>query len=151
VNEKERAREAEVRKEEAERLRAFREQREKGNDTDQGIAADGTALADDMIWTAGGGKKRKKGKDSKDALRGLKVRRTSSTAAKEDVKAMKRSEEANNKTGEDVTKPAPTSASAQLPSNPSADMPAKTPALTSTAPPPLTLGLGLAGYSSDEE
>jgi hypothetical protein len=146
VNETQRAREAEVRKEETERLKAFRDQREKEAD-DEGVGHVGDG--DEVVWGAAGGRKRKKGKESKDALKGLKVRRTSSTTIKNDVKNVETLYDTQAIVEEgkvDVSMKATAASGATQ--SPQTAAPAVIP---SAIPPAPAAGLGLAAYSSDED
>jgi len=161
VLDSQRAKEAEVKKEEAERLAAFkkaREEAEKGGVDDEGERGMDVA-GDEVVWMASGaGRKRKKGKES-GALKGVKVRRRSSAAAqvgslrvveeKQDVvaaiNATLDSETATSSMHAPVADALPPpSAAASTQSLPAA-LPAPAPAPTSVP------GLGLGGYSSEED
>jgi len=150
-----RAKEAEVRKEEAERLAAFkkaREEAEKGGVDDEGERGVDVA-GDDVVWTASGaGRKRKKGKES-GALKGVKVRRRSSAVGQvgslKVVEGRQDAVSAATLNSEKAISSMPVPAADALPPPPVAASPKSTPAalpVPSSAP-----GLGLGGYSSEED
>lgn len=147
VNASTRAKEAEVKKDTKEQLDAFRKQQEdaekvakQADNADEPAATEG--------WAAGP-RKRKKGKD-KEGIGGVKVRRTSSQAAKPGelttVTAAREPPElpAKPSTEQTVTKTAASNETA-----PHAT--AKTAVSPSPSPPAAAPGLGLGGYSSDED
>ena len=142
VNASTRAKEAEVKKDTREQLDAFRKQQEDAEKAaKQAERAEEPAAAES--WTTSGPRKRKKGKD-KEGIGGIKVRRTSSQAAKPEelstVPAMREPPK------HDIKAEPPTSSDKA----PTSQQPAK-PASVSPAPPIATPGLGLGGYSSDED
>jgi len=150
VLESERAKEAEVKKEEAERLAAFkkaREEAEKGGLDDEGEDVG----KGDVVWTAGGGgRKRKKGKEGS-ALKGVKVRRTSSAAAQVDPpKPVEEKEQAAPASTTTAFKEDMAVSSKSIPSS-DALSPAPPAVPASPSAPAAALGLGLGGYSSDED
>lgn len=142
VNASTRAKEAEVKKDTKEQLDAFRKQQE-----DAEKAAKQAETADEPAATeswAAGPRKRKKGKD-KEGIGGVKVRRTSSQAAKpEELSTVPAARELPAKAAtEHADLPAATSRASAVQED------ALKPA--SPSPPAAALGLGLGGYSSDED
>jgi len=155
-----RQKEAEVRRETAEGLNQFRRMQE---DAEQkalmGVGEDGAGDGkvgggsgvggvgegeEQVSWVPAAGKKRKKGKEEKEGLKGIKLRKTSSTADDAPIP--------------DITKPGSKTIAAKKPVLSSTAAPADiktTPALSKTTPeaaaPKPAAGLGLAGYSSDED
>lgn len=151
--ETERSKEAEVRKETAEQLNAFRKLQDEALKAAAGNGGDGenddAGGRDEVIsWTSGASRKRKKGQEAKEGLKGVKVRRTSSSAAHDGKETRgtalaTSTQEVAAKGPEAVTKPSnapPPAAVSQVPTQSS-----------STAPTTSAPGLGLAGYSSDED
>lgn len=142
VLESERAREAEVKKEEAERLAAFKKAREEAEKGGLENEAEDVGK-EEVVWTAGGaGRKRRKGKEAS-ALKGMKVRRTSSAAVEE--KEQNASASTTTAIKQDMAV-----SSKFIPSSDALSH--APPAVTAQRPTPAAaLGLGLGGYSSDED
>lgn len=142
VLESTRAKEAAIRKETKEQLDSFRKQQE---DVEKAALVEDTNDASQVQeeqWIMRG-RKRKKGQD-RELVKGLKLRKSSSTDERkpsitsEDRENLVKSSADNPKT--DFATKSPQSASP----NPTSHIP-------KTASPPQTQGLGLGGYSSDEE
>jgi len=159
-----RAKEAAVRRETSEQLDAFRKQQEEVERAAAlAEANNGAVLQDEEQWVASG-RKRKKGRD-KEQLKGVKLRKLSSTSEKPLV--------ASSITTTSTTTPAVnaekslTPAAETEPKNgksadnglsreklPAAESPIKTPPMASPKPlskPPGSSVLGLSGYSSDDD
>jgi len=154
INDLTRQKEAEVRKETAENLDKFRKLQEEAEQKavmGEDAAGDGTvgggAGADgeeQVSWVPGAGRKRKKGKEEKEGVKGLKMRKTSSTAedaskselAKAEIKPTTATKSATSSTAA-LTNDKPPPAPSVAPSEVAATKPAA--------------GLGLNGYSSDED
>lgn len=158
INDLTRQKEAEVRKETAEGLNLFRKKQEEaeqravmgddvGGMSGDGMVGGGTEGEEQVSWVPAGGRKRKKGKgrEEKEGVKGLKLRKMSSTA--EDALIP------------EAVKPASTTSNARKQETSSTVAPAiqnTTPALSkapseAAAPTKASAGLGLAGYSSDED
>jgi len=144
VSQQTRAREDAVRRETAEQLNLFRQQRELKEK--QALGGDAEEAVVEESWTTNG-KKRKRVKAGP-AISGVKLRKSSSTAqsdaiipAKSEPAASslpaKTANTANSTTVDEALKPATMSTSPPKP--------VKSPS------PPTTSGLGLAAYSSDED
>lgn len=150
VLESTRAKDAEVKRETAEQLELFRRQQE---EAEKATAGNAPAVAEEVTETwAVGGRKRKKGRE-KEALGGVKIRRTS-TAEKTTSSAA----------GSPFVAAAPSQAASLAQMTAVRDAPPKvaesatkrnSPAVKATttpkAPSPPTAVLGLVGYSSDED
>jgi len=155
-----RQKEAEVRRETAEGLNQFRRMQEEAEQKAlMGVGEDGAGNGligggsggggvgegeEQVSWVPAGGKKRKKGKEEKEGLKGMKLRKTSSTAddapIPESIKPASTTSNATKST---------TSSTAALANEKTT--PALSKAPSEAAAPKPALGLGLAGYSSDED
>ncbi|OCL01320.1 hypothetical protein AOQ84DRAFT_401863 [Glonium stellatum] len=162
VLESTRAKEAAIRKETIEQLDLFRkqqEEREKATLAEQNI---GDPLGEEEQWVISG-RKRKKGKE-KEALRGVKLRKSS--ASEQGQPAVKAASSPEASPSEHVkpsvvqAKPAeavktassPTKAIPKQYQRSKVQSPAKeSPSASPPPQPPNPLGLGLANYSSDED
>jgi len=148
-----RQKEAEVRRETAEGLDQFRRKQEEAEQRalmGEDAAGDGGGLGgtvegeEQVSWVPSLGRKRKKGKEEKEGVKGLKVRKTSSAAEDAPIP--------------NITKSGSKMATASKPITPSTAGSAvenATPVLSKAPPeaaaPKPVAGLGLAGYSSDED
>lgn len=150
-----RQKDAEVKREQASQLEAFRRQQEEAEKAASAAsvaaAAAGSGEGDDdgeegESWavTGGGARKRKKGREKTGLIGGVKVRRTSSSAtggAKEGV--------GDGEDGGKAIEGANSQSSTTLsPSKHQGGSTSKSVGTESPSPPPV--GLGLAAYSSDE-
>ncbi|KAK7535946.1 N-terminal domain of NEFA-interacting nuclear protein NIP30-domain-containing protein [Phyllosticta citribraziliensis] len=158
VLESTRAKEAAVRTETTEQLDAFRRQQEEAERAARLAAGtEGSPAAEEEQWVPAG-KKRKKGKDRENLL-GVKLRKASSTDDKSTKTAAENAAASDTNSGASAgTKPTPStlkddspkqaaSSSNGLKSAESSEMKEK-PVIPSK---PAPAGLGLAGYSSDED
>ncbi|KAE9975502.1 hypothetical protein EG328_003161 [Venturia inaequalis] len=147
VLESTRAQEDAIRKETAESLAAFRKQQEEKEKAALGLGDSGNLVDGEETWTFSG-KKRKKGKP-KEFLKGIKLRKTSST-------------DSPSETLVKTTASVPPTTETKDPIHPKASSPVTTTSTTSTkkeAPSvaprkPSTspiIALGLGNYSSDED
>jgi len=146
VQQSTRAKEAKVKKDTKEQLDAFRRQQEEiEKAAKQAESADAPVLTES--WVASGSRKRKKGKE-KEGLAGVKVRRTSSQTVQpvelsEPIAAPSPSEVRVSVTAE----AAPTqNATTQTSESGTTKVESLSP-----SPPAAVPGLGLGGYSSDED
>lgn len=152
VLESTRAEEDRVRKETAEGLELFRKQQEdadkKARAADDGGAQiqDGSPVREDEWGTAG--RKRKRTKD-KEVLKGVKVRRASSSTSTKDL-STKPTKDDSDSIATSTKPPTPKDSAKILDSKPAKEAP-KPVAVKKPSPPPPKKGLGLVDYGSDED
>ncbi|KAK8196579.1 hypothetical protein M8818_006744 [Zalaria obscura] len=158
VLESTRAKEQAVKKETAEQLDLFRRQQEETEKAARAAGGSDNSLAQRDTWAVGG-RKRKKGRE-KEAIPGLKIRKTSSvseTQVKPGVapKPLSKEDQASSiegsyasKTGKDSLPGGSAAPSPVSDGQKAASQPAATPA---KPPSPPAASLGLGGYSSDED
>ncbi|KAF7912869.1 uncharacterized protein EAF01_001890 [Botrytis porri] len=159
VLESTRAEEDRVRKETAEGLELFRKQQEdadkkaRGADDDGTQIPDGSPVREDEWGTTG--RKRKRTKD-KEVLKGVKVRRASSSA--EQAPSSTSTKDLSTKPAKDnsdstapSTKPPASKDSAKISDPKPAKVAPKPVAVKKPSPPPSKKGLGLVDYGSDED
>ncbi|CCD52139.1 hypothetical protein BofuT4_P079340.1 [Botrytis cinerea T4] len=152
VLESTRAEEDRVRKETAEGLELFRKQQEdadkKARAADDGGAQiqDGSPVREDEWGTAG--RKRKRTKD-KEVLKGVKVRRASSSTSTKDL-STKPTKDDSDSIVTSTKPPTPKDSAKILDSKPAKEAP-KPVAVKKPSPPPPKKGLGLVDYGSDED
>ena len=166
VLESTRAKEAAVKRETMEQLEAFRRQREEtekvfssGNrDSEQSPLAgkSGSPTAEEEQWVLSG-KKRKKGKE-KEAMRGLKLRKASSSGDKGDARDNVLSQDARTAVEDGLPSKKEDTPSVDAPASKDIKAPGEEQrnpqAVSQSQPPPATTvstGLGLGGYSSDDD
>ncbi|KAF2418728.1 hypothetical protein EJ08DRAFT_703005 [Tothia fuscella] len=143
ITESTRAAEASIKKETAEQLAAFRKHQEEVERA--ALAAPrGSTPGGDEVWVASG-KKRKKNTKEKEILKGVKVRKTSSAGEVKEVKKAERDKAGVKEAVIAPVKEEKDSVKTTAPSKP----PISPAATKSSVSPPF--GLGLAGYSSDED
>lgn len=150
VNESTRAKENTVKKETAEQLRLFRDQQVKNERAAAKSPAQDEPAQQSAMWSATS-KKRKRDKAGQ-ALPGVKLRKASSTGDSKAEVSSSPEGRSNNQTsaipaGNSAVSPVRDSERAALPSE---DAPAGIPK-DSSPPSPPAAGLGLGGYSSDED
>ncbi|KAF5870066.1 putative nefa-interacting nuclear protein nip30 protein [Botrytis fragariae] len=152
VLESTRAEEDRVRKETAEGLELFRKQQEDADkkaraaDNDGAQIQDGSPVREDEWGTTG--RKRKRTKD-KEVLKGIKVRRASSSTSTKDLPTKPAKDDSDSVATN--TKP-PTSKDSAKISDPKLAMVAPKPvAVKKPSPPSSNKGLGLVNYGSDED
>ncbi|KAF7928328.1 hypothetical protein EAE99_005085 [Botrytis elliptica] len=159
VLESTRAEEDRVRKETAEGLELFRKQQEDADkkaraaDNDGAQTQDGSPVRGDEWGTTG--RKRKRTKD-KEVLKGVKVRRASSSA--EQASSSTSTKDLSTKPAKDdsdsiatSTKPSTSKDSAKTLDPKPAKIAPKPVAVKKPSPPPFNKGLGLVDYGSDED
>ncbi|KAF7895233.1 hypothetical protein EAF00_007047 [Botryotinia globosa] len=159
VLESTRAEEDRVRKETAEGLELFRKQQEDADkkaraaDDDGAQTQDGSPVREDEWGTTG--RKRKRTKD-KEVLKGVKVRRASSSA--EQASSSTSTKELSTNPAKDdsdsiatSTKPPASKDSAKISDSKPAKVAPKPVAAKKPSPPPSNKGLGLVDYGSDED
>ncbi|KAF7935989.1 uncharacterized protein EAE98_002209 [Botrytis deweyae] len=159
VLESTRAEEDRVRKETAEGLELFRKQQEDADkkaraaDNDGAQTQDGSPVRGDEWGTTG--RKRKRTKD-KEVLKGVKVRRASSSA--EQASSSTSTKDLSTKPAKDdsdsiatSTKPSTSKDSAKTLDPKPAKVAPKPVAVKKPSPPPFNKGLGLVDYGSDED
>ncbi|KAG9634481.1 hypothetical protein KCU95_g18801, partial [Aureobasidium melanogenum] len=157
VMESTRAKEEAMKKETAERLEAFRRQQEDTEKASRGAAPEASNQSEGDTW-AFNARKRKRTKD-KEAIAGLKLRKTSSSATQMTPDATPSAASDDKIQSPPSPAPTPVNQSAKSVQPPTAaidkavidkvDQPPAT-AAASTPPPPAA-ALGLAAYSSDDD
>lgn len=149
VLESTRAKEEAVKKETSEQLELFRRQREEADRVqlnNAGAPGAGSASpVEEESWATS--KKRRRGKE-KEALKGIKLKRTSSTG---EDKATPRTTEAATETARSVQKDGSGSPVATVPRRSDKDQVAKSSSPPSKPPESKASALGLGDYSSDED
>ena len=161
VLESTRAKEAAVKKETAEQLEAFRKQREEAEKAllDEASHSQannyGTASAAEQETWFTSGKKRRRAKD-KETLVGAKLRKTSSSTKDNDLEeeqALRGTETPSDSKVQEsaIVREGSATAVALVHNKPPSSAKPTPPIPSSSTPPAAALGLGLAGYSSDEE
>ncbi|TGO24492.1 hypothetical protein BPAE_0101g00100 [Botrytis paeoniae] len=152
VLESTRAEEDRVRKETAEGLELFRKQQEDADkkaraaDNDGAQTQDGSPVREDDWGTTG--RKRKRTKD-KEVLKGVKVRRASSSTSTKDLPTKPAKDDSDSTATS--TKPPASKDSAKIPGPKPAKVAPKPVAVKKPSPPPSNKGLGLVDYGSDED
>ncbi|QDS74499.1 hypothetical protein FKW77_007044 [Venturia effusa] len=146
VLESTRAQEDAIRKETAESLAAFRRQQEEKEKAALGLSDSGNPVDEEEGWTFSG-KKRKKGKP-KEFLKGIKLRKTSSTDSPSEALPKNTSSDTPNTKAQSSVEPKINSPVTALTTASTKETTLTAPQKLSTSP---VIALGLGNYSSDED